>query len=107
MSAVLSFPARQDREIGAVEAILGEINRFAMPAAARDALDRQAAKRRARSERNDLLRIYVWPTAAQVAFLVRARGMHAARERWHWVLLRELQDLARQGGAGRVEEVEA
>ena len=103
MSAVFSLDAEgQSRVISDVEAILGQINRHAMPAAARDALDRQA-RRRGYCERADLARVYNWPTPAMVALIVAEKGPEAAQERWHWISSKELRTLARRGGARAID----
>lgn len=108
MSANASLgAARQAREIAPVETILADINRHAMPAAAREALDGQVMQRPGAEHRADLRRIFVWPPAWRVAFIVREKGTAAARERWYWISERELRSLASQGGAVFVEGDEA
>lgn len=99
MSVLSLEGARQARTVATVEAILAQINEQALPEAARDALDRQARKRPGRRVYDDARLVYVWPSAQKVAALVREKGSWAARERWSYVSERELQALAKEGGA--------
>ena len=107
MSVAVLSDARQAREIAAVEAILADVNRGAMPTAARDALDRQVRRRRGRTEFDQARLVYVWPTAEKVAALARYRGFYAVRERWFYVPERELSELARASGARLTREDQA